>query len=527
MKEAVEAAVNIASANPLQAAADEDAKDEEVREDIQEVFNRYNEQNVKDGGIDGSLPEAVLNGALKELLGQEISPEDCKRILDMFDDGVEGGNGMIEIDEFNQAALAVEEYLEYQRDRRNKSKRFSFIDIRETFQKYNKQNIEDGGIDGSLTDKHLHSALTDPRSMQGLELPCTFDQTKRILNTFDEDGNGLTELEEFYAITIEVERYLNRVERSRLWRGVLRLWALGLLALLVGALPMMPVSGVTIFYFSELRLSFSQVPGLLAQLSTNPMFASLIILGVLLSGGGIATGLLIGCCATIVESRRQRAAAAAARAAAAAGGGPEAQERAREAALRVVGRVMEALHPKRVLTDMEKLVGQHSDDTWDDAQKFIIKNERDLISGEGEMAVFGLAAFIGVTDLEERCRGDGVEAIRKEFYEALKNGHCGQREVDLLHYVLCEGEYTDGTGSHSGAFTPMQWRLDEGRKNGLTFDDFCKLPETQKLPRHCVLAIRLYTTNMFRVLNDPFTANSRPAASSSRGRIPSRSRSNS
>ena len=162
--------------------------------------------------------------------------------------------------------------------------------------------------------------------MQGLGLPCTFDQTKRILNTFDEDGNGLTELEEFYAITIEVERYLNRVERSRLWRGVLRLWALGLLALLVGALPMMPVSGVTIFYFSELRLSFSQVPGLLAQLSTNPMFASLIILGVLLSGGGIATGLLIGCCATIVESRRQRAAAAAARAAAA-GGGPEAQER--------------------------------------------------------------------------------------------------------------------------------------------------------------------------------------------------------
>ena len=64
-------------------------------------------------------------------------------------------------------------------------------------------------IDGSLTEKYLQKALND-----GLGLPASPEETKRILNTFDEDGNGLTELEEFFAIAIEVERFLNRVEAA-------------------------------------------------------------------------------------------------------------------------------------------------------------------------------------------------------------------------------------------------------------------------------------------------------------------------
>jgi hypothetical protein len=129
--------------------------------------------------------------------------------------------------------------------------------------------------------------------------------------------------------------------------------------------------------------------------------------------------------------------------------------------------------------------------------KFGESNLTQLVFGTSTSTVLPLADFMFANarqvNLKANERDGGVGAIEAEI-EA--NGTDDDKEC--LQYVLF-----GLTGS-----SKRQWPngvLDEGRADRLTFDDFCATPEakTAKLSRGMVLALRLYTTNVYKSLNNP------------------------
>jgi hypothetical protein len=129
--------------------------------------------------------------------------------------------------------------------------------------------------------------------------------------------------------------------------------------------------------------------------------------------------------------------------------------------------------------------------------KFGESNLTQLVFGTSTSTVLPLADFMFAdarqVNLKANETDGGVGAIEAEI-EA--NGTDDDRVC--LQYVLF-----GLTGSNQ-----RKWPngiLDEGRPNGLTFEDFCNTPEakTAKLSRGMVLALRLYTTNVYKSLNNP------------------------
>jgi len=111
----------------------------------------------------------------------------------------------------------------------------------------------------------------------------------------------------------------------------------------------------------------------------------------------------------------------------------------------------------------------------------------------------GLAHMLGLTTRELCLRMSVERAIEEEIAR-----HGTAEDCECLHYVLHQK-----AGESSREF-PNGVR-DETRQQE-TFDDFCQMEEAQRagLEREEVLALRLYTTAIFKSLNNPLRAGTKP-----------------
>jgi len=140
--------------------------------------------------------------------------------------------------------------------------------------------------------------------------------------------------------------------------------------------------------------------------------------------------------------------------------------------------------------------------------------------GQAMEAAEGLNALLGIDD--PALRGSllklGLEAVELEFAE-----HGDAQDKANLHYVLhgaaadeaskefpphVREDYARGS-YHGGALPPGDYDHGHG---GMRLDDFVAHPHAQiaKLSRSHVLALRLYTTSSYRLLNAPLRARAKP-----------------
>ena len=157
------------------------------------------------------------------------------------------------------------------------------------------------------------------------------------------------------------------------------------------------------------------------------------------------------------------------------------------------GKFNPAFNPKRALTF------GNADDALD-IEKFLGMSEQyiDKVKENGEQAMEKEVKFF---------QKDGRKPGDPENWFALGSSHpkhvalglnCEQEVLDHWNYVVNKSieakkkEYPNGIRDH-------------GRKTGMQLEDFMKMPEVvhSKLAREHVIALRLYTTVVYKYINDP------------------------
>jgi hypothetical protein len=133
------------------------------------------------------------------------------------------------------------------------------------------------------------------------------------------------------------------------------------------------------------------------------------------------------------------------------------------------------------------------------ADKFVVGK---LTTGRPEEAAHGLAAYMGIDDnrLGQIMQG-GLKAIRQEFEE---NGD--ESDVKIMEYILDEVAVVEEEVVSYG--TVMR---DEGHDN-MRLEDFRMLKDAvtaQLKPQH-VAALRLYTSQAYKRINDPLRNGEKP-----------------
>ena len=119
-----------------------------------------------------------MREALREL-GHELDEREVVRELQRYD---RNGNGLLELAEFLQLAA------ELGRGQRG----WSDSDIRAAFRRFDANNS------GKLDYRELRTAL------RGLGVDVNEREAVRVLQSYDEDGNGLMELDEFSRLVRQI-----------------------------------------------------------------------------------------------------------------------------------------------------------------------------------------------------------------------------------------------------------------------------------------------------------------------------------
>jgi hypothetical protein len=133
------------------------------------------------------------------------------------------------------------------------------------------------------------------------------------------------------------------------------------------------------------------------------------------------------------------------------------------------------------------------------AGKFVIGK---LITGQPQDAAFGLAFYMGIDQIRlGQIIQDGLTAIRKEF---MASG--SESEVKIMEYILDEVAVVKQEKVSYGLVM-----RDEGHDK-MRLEDFLKLKEgvTAKLNLSHVAALRLYTSQAYKCINDPLRKGEKP-----------------
>ena len=138
-----------------------------------------------DRNLSGKLDYNELKEALHEL-GLDIDDRESVRVLQRYD---ANRNGLLELSEF--ARLAAE--LKSLQARGARGDQWSDTEVRAGFRRYDANNS------GKLDYKELRVAL------RGLGVNADNTEATRILQAYDEDGNGLMDLSEFTRLVHQVQ----------------------------------------------------------------------------------------------------------------------------------------------------------------------------------------------------------------------------------------------------------------------------------------------------------------------------------
>jgi hypothetical protein len=139
------------------------------------------------------------------------------------------------------------------------------------------------------------------------------------------------------------------------------------------------------------------------------------------------------------------------------------------------------------------------DDAPSSADKFVVGK---LISGANHVAAYGLTAYMGINAPRQgQIMQDGLKAIRAEFE---KSGN--ETDIKLMQYVLDEVALEQEEMTPYGKVT-----RDEGHA-GMRLEDFAQHQNAHvaKLELPHIAALRIYTSNAHKCINDPLRNGEQP-----------------